>query len=163
MYNVFILLGGNMGNRLLNLQTAIKHIEALCGKVLQQSSIYQTAAWGYTNQPHFFNQAIQVQTTIEPIKLMQTLLQIEENMGRIRTIKMGPRVIDIDILLIDTLVIQNPILTVPHPALTERKFALLPLAEIAPNQLHATTNKTIYTLLQDCTDTLDVQKISPLL
>ncbi len=159
MYNVFILLGGNLGNRLQNLQTAIKEIETKCGKVVKQSAIYETAAWGLTNQPKFYNQCVHLKTLIEPITLMETLLGIEEKMGRIRTIKLGPRVIDIDILLIDELSLETPILTVPHKALTERKFALIPFAQIAPNQIHITTKKTIYTLLQECTDTLNVQKI----
>ncbi len=161
MHKAYILLGTNLGDRLSYLQQAKTCIAQQVGEVLAASSIYETAAWGLTDQPSFYNQVLVVKTTVEPDNLLQQLLNIETQLGRIRTIKFGPRTIDIDILLIDDLVNQSAILQLPHPALPQRKFALKPLAEVAPNLLHPVEKKTISQLLQACTDTLDVQKITP--
>lgn len=160
MNTAYLLIGGNLGNRLLSLQQACDSIQQSCGRIVKQSSIFETAAWGITNQPSFYNQALALATPLEPLMLMQSLLNIETQMGRLRVQKMGPRTIDIDILLYNNLTLQTPLLTVPHPRLTERRFALTPLAEIAPAVIHPTTNKTILQLLDACTDKLDVHKIS---
>ena len=156
----YLLIGGNLGNRSANLQNALHQIEKNCGKILDLSAIYETAAWGLTNQPSFYNQAVIVQTDLAPKVLMEELLSIETNMGRIRSIKLGPRLIDLDILLINNLVLNTETLILPHPAMEERRFALLPLAEIAPNLVHPILQKTIQELLMDCKDQLDVQKLS---
>lgn len=161
MHQAYILLGTNLGNRLSYLQQATTYISQQIGEVLAISSIYETAAWGLTDQPSFYNQVLVVKTSFEPEKLMQQLLDIETQLGRIRTIKFGPRTIDIDILLIDDLVNNSAILQLPHPALPQRRFALMPLAEVAPSLCHPVEKKTISQLLQACTDTLDVQKITP--
>lgn len=158
MNTAYLLTGGNMGNRLNNLQQAAELIQQNCGKIVARSSIYETEAWGKTDQPAFLNQALQITTSLSPDVLMQTLLDIESTMGRIRTFKMGPRIIDLDILLINDLIQHSPILTIPHPALPLRRFALLPLAEIAPELIHPTEKKSILELLQTCSDTLNVQK-----
>jgi 2-amino-4-hydroxy-6-hydroxymethyldihydropteridine diphosphokinase len=159
MHHAYILLGTNLGNRLSYLQQATTYIAQHVGEVSATSSIYETAAWGLTEQPSFYNQVLVVKTDVEPENLMQQLLDIETQLGRTRTIKFGPRTIDIDILLIDDLINQSAILQLPHPALPQRKFALMPLVEVAPNLLHPVEKKTISQLLQACTDTLDVQKI----
>ena len=159
MHTAYLLLGSNLGNRLSYLEQAKQLITVACGSIINQSSIYETAAWGITTQPSFYNQVIVLQTNLAPDLLMQTLLNIEEQIGRKRTIKYGPRIIDIDILLIDSLIQTTALLTLPHPFLPERRFALLPLAEVAPLLLHPLANKTILELLQDCTDTLDVKKV----
>jgi len=159
MNKAYLLTGGNLGNRLNNLSDARKLIEQYCGKIVQQSAIYKTAAWGFTDQPDFYNQALEIQTELYPKQLMQTLLTIEGQMGRKREIKFGPRIIDIDILLFNDEIIQQPHLAIPHPRLHERRFALTPLAEIAPNIIHPVLNKTIQQLLLESTDTLDVHKI----
>lgn len=158
MNTAYLLTGGNMGNRLNNLQQAAEFIQQNCGKIVISSSVYETEAWGKTDQPTFLNQVLQIETDLSPDLLMQSLLNIESRMGRVRTIKMGPRIIDLDILLIDDLVQASALLTIPHPSLPLRKFALLPLAEIAPNLVHPVENKTILELLQICPDTLNVQK-----
>jgi len=158
MNTAYLLTGGNMGNRLNNLQQAAEFIQQNCGKIIVSSSVYETEAWGKTDQPAFLNQALQIETDLSPDLLMQALLDIESRMGRIRTIKMGPRIIDLDILLINDLIQTSPLLTIPHPALPLRKFALLPLAEIAPQLIHPIEKKTILELLQICPDTLNVQK-----
>lgn len=158
MNTAYLLTGGNMGNRLNHLQQAAEFIQQKCGRIITQSSIYETEAWGKTDQPAFLNQALQVETNLSPDALMQALLDIETVMGRTRTIKMGPRIIDLDILLIDDLIQTSALLTIPHPALTLRKFALLPLAEIAPLLMHPQEKKSILELLEICQDTLNVQK-----
>ena len=159
MNKAYLLTGGNLGNRLNNLIDALKLIEQYCGKIVQRSAIYKTAAWGLTDQPDFYNQALEIQTELYPKQLMQTLLTIEGQMGRKREVKFGPRTIDIDILLFNDEIIQQSHLAIPHPRLHERKFALTPLAEIAPNIIHPVLNKTIQQLLSESTDTLDVHKI----
>lgn len=156
----YLLIGGNLGNRSANLQKAIQLIEQDCGNILQSSAIYETAAWGLTNQPSFYNQALKLETKLPPNQLMQQLLHIENSMGRVRTVKLGPRVIDLDILFFNELIINSALLKLPHPALHERRFALLPMAEIAAELVHPLFHKTIETLLIECKDLLDVQKLS---
>ena len=156
----YLLIGGNLGNRSANLQKAIQLIEQNCGQVVQSSAIYETAAWGLTEQPAFYNQALKIETTVLPEALMQELLHIEQMMGRIRTVKLGPRTIDLDMLFYDQLILNSTLLVLPHPALTERRFVLLPLAEIAANFMHPILHKTIQVLLNECPDHLDVQKLS---
>ncbi len=158
MNTAYLLIGGNLGDRQFYLQKARDLIQQFCGNIVHYSAIYETAAWGITDQPSFYNQALALETSLEPEKLMLELLSIEECMGRKRSIKMGPRVIDLDILLIDGRIINNSLLTLPHPSLSIRRFALLPLTEIAPMLIHPIFGKTIAQLLDECTDNLDVQK-----
>lgn len=158
MNTAYLLIGGNLGDRAAYLQTALKRIEETCGAISHYSSIYETAAWGNTDQPSFFNQAVVLSTTLSPAALMDQLLAIELEMGRIRTQKYGPRTIDLDILMIDKLVVDSEKLTIPHPQMHNRRFALLPLAEIAPTLYHPNMGLTVAELLDTCPDTLDVQK-----
>jgi len=158
MNTAYLLIGGNLGDRAAYLEQAIKQIEALCGRITHTSSIYETAAWGNTNQPAFYNQAIQLTTSLPPETLLAQLLAIEIEMGRVRTQKYGPRTIDLDILMIDDTILDSPSLSIPHPQLQNRRFALLPLNEIAPALHHPVLDKTIHELLLNCPDTLDVQK-----
>jgi 2-amino-4-hydroxy-6-hydroxymethyldihydropteridine diphosphokinase len=158
MNTAYLLIGGNLGDRAAYLALAVQHISALCGFVTSTSSIYETAAWGNTNQPAFYNQAIKLDTALSPEALLQALLAIELDMGRVREEKYGPRTIDLDILMINNIVVDTPMLTIPHPQLHNRRFALLPLNEIAPALHHPVLDKTIHELLLNCPDTLDVQK-----
>ena len=160
MNTAYLLIGGNLGNRYAYLQEAVQNIQQSCGNIVHSSAIYETAAWGNTDQPSFYNRALALETELSPELLMQKLLDIETAMGRKRSEKMGPRIIDLDILLIDELIISSELLRLPHPALPMRRFALLPLAEIAPQLVHPVLKKTISELLTDCTDELDVQKKS---
>ena len=159
MNKAYLLTGGNTGNREQHLQQAIELISQKCGIIRKQSSLYETAAWGKTDQPAFLNQALLLHTDMEAPELMQVLLSIEELMGRHREEKYGPRIIDIDVLLFNNSLLQSPLITVPHPELANRRFALTPLAEIAPNHKHPLLHKTIRQLLKECFDTLPVKRI----
>jgi 2-amino-4-hydroxy-6-hydroxymethyldihydropteridine diphosphokinase len=158
MNKVYLLIGGNMGDRMANLKDAINHIEQQIGNIELKSSIYETAAWGQTNQPDFLNQALLVDTHLEAAELMNKLLSIENLMGRIRTVKLGPRTIDLDIIYFNNEVISTNLITIPHPKLAERNFVLTPLFEIAPNYLHPILNKTNASMLKECGDSLAVYK-----
>jgi len=160
MNTAYLLMGGNIGDRIFYLQNAQKFVEQECGAIVKYSSIYETAAWGMTGQPSFYNRVIEISTKFSPEILMQSLLSIEEKMGRKRLLKNGPRTIDIDILLMNDLIINTNLLIIPHPRLAERKFALAPLAEVAGNIIHPILKKSIQQLLNDCKDELDVHKIS---
>jgi 2-amino-4-hydroxy-6-hydroxymethyldihydropteridine diphosphokinase len=157
MNKVFLLIGGNMGDRLQNLHQAIALLSAACGPVIQQSAVYETAAWGKTDQAAFLNQALVLSTSLTPQELITTILSVEEKMGRLRMEKNGPRVIDIDIIFYNEVVMHEPHLTIPHPQLQNRRFVLVPLNEIAPGYVHPVLHKTVTELLAECEDELDVE------
>jgi 2-amino-4-hydroxy-6-hydroxymethyldihydropteridine diphosphokinase len=159
MNKVFLLIGGNMGDRLQNLRQAIVFLQDTCGPVVQQSAVYETAAWGKTDQAAFLNQAVLLTTTLPAQDLIATILMVEEKMGRLRMEKFGPRIIDIDILFYNDAVIDEPNLTVPHPQLQNRRFALEPLNEIAGTFVHPVLHKTVEQLLLECKDELEVKKL----
>lgn len=157
MNNVYLLIGGNVGNRLQNLRHAVEQLSSW-GTVIRQSAVYETAAWGKTDQASFLNQAIELKTNLSPQVLIGTILQIEEEMGRKRMEKYGPRIIDIDILFFNSDIVQEPHLTIPHPEIQNRRFALVPMADIAPELMHPVLHKSIRHLLQECPDTLDARR-----
>lgn len=160
MNKAYLLIGGNTGDRKGYLDQAIAAIEQQAGVVVRQSRIYETAAWGKTDQPAFLNQCLLLQTRLDPEALLECLLQIETGLGRLRTEKYGPRTIDIDILLYDQLICQTARLTLPHPELPGRRFALTPLQELAPRLKHPVLQKTISALLKACTDPLPVRAVN---
>jgi 2-amino-4-hydroxy-6-hydroxymethyldihydropteridine diphosphokinase len=159
MNKVFLLIGGNMGDRLQNLHQAIDLLAATCGPVIQQSAVYETAAWGKTDQAAFLNQALELTTHLTARELIITILSVEEQMGRRRMEKFGPRIIDIDILFFNDVIIHEPDLTIPHPQLQNRRFVLVPMQEIAPELVHPVLKKTIDQLLQECPDELAVRRM----
>ena len=156
MNKAYLLMGGNIGDTLSSLQQSISILADTHGTILQQSRVYKTAPWGKTDQHEFLNQVVVLGTSLTANELLTGLLKIEEQMGRKRLEKYGPRVMDIDILLFNDLVIEQPGLTIPHPQLQYRRFALVPLSEIAPSIVHPVLNKTIRELLRDCQDQLEV-------
>lgn len=158
MNTIYLLLGSNLKNPEQQLSIARKYIGAEIGEIIKTSSLYATAAWGNTNQPDFLNQVIIVESDFSAANTMETILTIEENMGRVRTQKNAPREIDIDILFFNHNIINLPELIIPHPLLQERKFVLIPLNEIEPDFKHPILLKTAQELLEMCTDSLDVQK-----
>jgi 2-amino-4-hydroxy-6-hydroxymethyldihydropteridine diphosphokinase len=158
MNKTYLLLGSNMGNSQKQLSKATGLIEKQIGSVVRRSGLYQTAAWGNTNQPDFMNQVIIVQTKLTALETMQTILHIEKKMGRLRTVKNAPRIIDIDILFFNKEVIELKELTVPHPQLQNRRFVLVPLNELSPNFKHPALHKTIHRLFIHCPDKLNVKK-----
>ena len=158
MNQTYILTGGNQGDRLEQLAIALKEIKTL-GTIRAVSGIYETAAWGKTDQPDFLNQVIHLETEQRPQQLMDSLLQIEAKMGRQRTEKYDPRTIDLDILYFNDEIIDEPGLMIPHPRLQLRRFVLEPLYEIAPNLIHPVFGKTTYQLLLDCPDPLPVKRL----
>ena len=157
MHIAYLLTGGNLGDRSKNINAARSAIEA-CGVINKVSHIYQTAAWGDQEQPPFLNQGIELQTHLPPSALLHALLEIEKKMGRIRKEKYGPRLIDIDILFYDKEVIDDEGLTIPHPEIQNRRFALACISDMAPHYMHPVLQKTITRLLKECTDPLPVQK-----
>ena len=154
----YLSLGSNEGNRMVWLETAIKLISEQCAPLVERSSVYETKAWGITEQPDFLNMVVCIETTQTPTELLSAILRIEETMGRHRTVKWGPRIIDIDILLYNIAVVVTPELVIPHPYMQDRRFTLIPLAELAPDYMHPRLHKTIDQLLADCPDDLEVHK-----
>jgi 2-amino-4-hydroxy-6-hydroxymethyldihydropteridine diphosphokinase len=159
MHIIYLLLGSNMGNSHEQLLLAQKNISVDIGDIAASSSLYSTAAWGNIDQADFLNQVLIVETDLSASKLLQSVLTIEKKMGRVRTIKNAPRIIDIDILFFNNEIVKLKKLIIPHPEIQNRRFVLTPLAELSPNFMHPTLKKTINQLLIACKDPLNVQKI----
>ena len=160
MNTVYLLIGGNLGNRNENFSRAISLINEQCGALTKSSSVYETDAWGITDQPSFLNQALEIVTELNARQLMRKILKIEKMMGRVRKEKLGPRIIDIDILLFENEIHDLRFLKIPHPELQNRRFVLVPLAEINSGLQHPVLKKTIAQLLEECPDNLEVKKIA---
>jgi 2-amino-4-hydroxy-6-hydroxymethyldihydropteridine diphosphokinase len=157
---VYLSLGSNVGDREAQLQDALAKLAAV-GSVVATSSFYETEPVEFTRQPWFLNCAIALETNKTPEQLMAAILRIEEEMGRRRVQKKGPRSIDIDILLFGDTIINHPELTIPHPAIQQRRFVLEPLAEIAPELLHPVLKKTIGELLDSLPPGQVVKRLKP--
>jgi 2-amino-4-hydroxy-6-hydroxymethyldihydropteridine diphosphokinase len=153
MKKVFLGIGTNLNNREGNLKEAVSMIEKHIGKVVASSSVYETEPWGFQAEEEFLNMVVKVETNLNPYGLIGRILMIESMLGRIRLEKQyTSRVIDIDILFYDDLVINETNLKIPHPLLHKRKFVLVPLCEIEPKMVHPVLNKSVSLLLKSCED-----------
>ena len=151
MATIYLGLGTNLGDKEANLRTAIYKLQERIGKQVSLSSFYETAPWGFESDHSFLNAAIGLETSLSPIEILHITQEIEKELGRTKKSVNGSysdRLIDIDILLYDTLVLQTPELTIPHPLMTERDFVMNPLIEIAGNVIHPTRQKTLSELYQ---------------
>ena len=158
-HDIFLLLGTNLGDRAGHLEAARTALADRAGRLVNTSALYETAAWGRTDQPAFLNQAIALSSSLDAHALLNVMLDIEQSLGRERRELWGPRVIDIDLLLYSDQVIDTATLQVPHPRMPLRRFALMPLAEIAGDVIHPVLHKKISELLAECPDQLAVKKI----
>ena len=159
MHTAYLLTGGNLGNRQALLQQATQLIESKAGKLAAVSPIYETEPWGISDQGNFLNQVLVIRTRYSAAELMSLLLSIEEEMGRMRLEKFGARIIDIDILFFDNETHQSAHITIPHPEISRRRFALVPMAVLAPQLIHPVLQKNMQQLLTACPDPLVVKKI----
>ncbi len=158
MNTAYLLLGSNEGDREKWLSDAMSKISEQCGQITSRSSIYITAAWGIEEQPDFLNMAIAVETELSATALMESCLSVEKELGRERKLKWGQRTIDIDILYYNNDVINEKNLIIPHPYIHERLFALIPLADIAPDHTHPIFHKNTVEMIDACNDSLAVHK-----
>ena len=156
----YLLIGGNIGNRMANLQAAREAIAKHGGHLKGISDVFETAAWGMEDQPSFLNQALELHTELKPKALLDVLLQVEKSLGRERDQKWGPRLIDIDILLYNDEVVDEEGLRIPHPQMPYRRFVLQPLVQIAGDKMHPLLHQSIYEMLLHCPDPLEVHKFN---
>ena len=147
MKRVYLGLGSNVGDRQGNLREAIAQLDAAAVRVLRVSSTYETEPVDYAEQRWFLNLVVEAETELFPMQLLTRIGKIERALGRVRTLKNGPRTIDIDILLYGKAVVRSTTLEIPHPRMSERRFVLGPLAELAPDVRHPVTHKTAKQML----------------
>jgi 2-amino-4-hydroxy-6-hydroxymethyldihydropteridine diphosphokinase len=151
MNEAVLLIGGNLGNRLENIRRTVDYIEERIGKIQRRSSVYESEPWGFESEHRFLNVVVVVETPLQPESLLQEAHEIETLMGRIRTgTAYTSRTMDIDILFFNDEVIDTKMLTIPHPRLHKRHFALLPLHEIMPDRVHPGLGKSVSELLVEC-------------
>ena len=155
---VFLQLGSNLGARELLLRDALLLIEKKVGAVQAASKIYESTSWGVKSERNYLNQIIKIKTKLLASDVLSRILIIEEELGRVRVKKWGDRMIDIDILFYNNEIIENTSLYVTHKYMHERMFVLVPLNEIAPEEIHPRYNKTVKVLMKECVDTELVQE-----
>ena len=153
-----LLLGTNVGDRSAQLERARNTLNE-AGTILKASAVYQTQPWGLEKQPEFYNQAVLLETTLAPEQLLTFLKASELRLGRVPGEPWGPRLIDMDILFMDNLEIQSAEMTIPHPRVRERRFALVPLNEIASDWIDPVSGLTVARLTEACTDPLEVSRL----
>ena len=162
MKTAFLGIGTNLGKREDNLRNAVYKIEEHVGKIVASSSVYETEPWGFQSKDEFLNMVVKIETGLTPSGLLGRILMIESLLGRIRGEKQYlSRVIDIDILFYEDLVIDEISLKIPHPLLHDRRFVLVPLNEIEPDLYHPVLNQPIASLLEKCNDKSKVKKFEP--
>jgi len=152
-------LGSNQGDRQVNIARALQMIEAEIGPITGSSALYETAAWGKTDQDAFINIAIEVEHYESPKNLLNIVNKIEDKLGRVRAMKWGPRLIDIDIILMEDIVVDSKRLTIPHALMHKRNFVLAPMAEVAPDVVHPVLEKSMIELYEACEDDSEVIRI----
>lgn len=161
-YKAFIGVGSNLGVPADNCEEAIRLLNATDDiEMISRSSLYESEPVGKTDQNSFVNATVAIKTSLVPERLLDAVLSIEKTLGRERREKWGPRIIDLDILAYEDLMINTTNLTLPHPEMTKRRFVLLPLSEFAGEYIHPVENKTILDLLKELPETPQVKKISP--
>jgi 2-amino-4-hydroxy-6-hydroxymethyldihydropteridine diphosphokinase len=160
MNKVFLSLGSNLGNREAYLSQAESDLQRFAGTIIQRSAKYESGPWGFESEHFFLNNAIEMTTVYSPEQLLEVIKTIEHKIGRQQKLSSGyaSRIIDIDILMYNNLIIDQPRLKLPHPHLHKRKFVLIPLAEIAPELVHPVFNKRVLELLKLCDDQGKVNK-----
>lgn len=165
MKKALISLGSNIGDRKKNLAKAIRYINVSVGQIIDLSGIFETEPWGFSSENNFLNMAIEVISDLEPKRMMENCLEIEIKLGRERTDseEYASRIIDIDLLFYQDLIINTPELTLPHPLLHLRRFILEPLCQIAPDVVHPVLGKTITELLKNCTDNSKVEQLASIM
>ncbi len=156
MNGIYLIIGGNLGNRVENLRRCVALIETRIGAVLNASGIYETAAWGKEDAGPYLNQVLFIKTDYSAEEILRRSLSIENTLGRTRHEKWESRLIDIDILFFNKEIIRLPLLTIPHPHLHNRKFVLIPLNDIAEDFIHPVFHQTVGELLKACPDPLEV-------
>ena len=160
MIKLYILLGGNLGDKQKVFSEARARLNQQVGTITNQSAIYETEPWGFESDDIFWNQVLEIETSLSPDEVLQETQQIEHDLGRIRKANQyDSRIIDIDILFYGDQIIEREDLIVPHQRIQERKFALVPLNEIAPELIHPVFLKSIRQLLYECRDSLSVEKV----
>jgi len=157
MNRTYLLIGSNEGDRIHHMSTAREMVKDKIGKITASSQLYETAAWGKHDQPDFLNQVLLVNTLLPAATCLKEILLIEKRMGRIRTKKNDPRIIDIDILFFNDDIINDVHLSVAHPELQNRKFVLIPMNELSPGLIHPVLHRSMRDLLSTCKDELEVR------
>ncbi len=156
---IYLLLGTNLGDKKSNLMKAKVLINKQLGTIVNQSHTYETAAWGITDQASFLNEIIEIKSKLTPKQMLSKINEIEKELGRVRKVKWGERLIDIDILYFQHQVHSSDNLKIPHPGIPDRRFTLIPLVELNADFNHPVLNKTNQQLLDQCRDTLQVKKV----
>ncbi len=161
MTTIYLLLGGNLGDKRKIFSEARNLLTERIGKIMVRSSVYETEPWGFESNDVFWNQVLEISTSLDPEEVLRLCQQTELDLGRTRNkTQYSSRLIDIDILFYGDLIIQGKNLTVPHPRIQERKFTLVPLNEIAPKLIHPVFRKSIGQLLEECPDRLKVSIVT---
>lgn len=160
MTKVYLLLGGNLGDKEKIFSEARINLHNLIGEITAQSAVYETEPWGFESTDLFWNQVLEIVTSLSPEEVLRKTQQTELELGRIRkSNQYDSRIVDIDILFYGEEIVELPTLIIPHPRIQERKFVLIPLNEIAPDLKHPVFQKTISQLLSECADELRVEKV----
>lgn len=160
LHTLYLLLGANLGEPRVTFALARQQLAQQIGPIDGASGLYETAAWGVTDQPTYLNQVLRLSTALEPEAVLERTQAIERALGRVRTQRWAARLIDIDILFYDEAIIRTPALTVPHPLLHKRRFTLVPLADIAPTLVHPVLKQTALTMLATCPDQSEVRPLT---